>query len=84
VGKKKKIRRLVHGNGAVWEQGEFSLQHAWSKPTHDRFGLDMEVAEHFIIYSFVQCAQGNPLVRRLRSLRVLPIGHARVFMWFKF
>jgi hypothetical protein len=38
----------VHWNGAVGEQVELGVQHPGGKPSHDRFGLDMEVPEHFI------------------------------------
>jgi hypothetical protein len=45
VGKRK---RLVHWNGTVGKQGELSLQHSGGETSHDRFGLDMEVTQHFI------------------------------------
>jgi hypothetical protein len=47
VGKKKE-KDLVHWNGTIWKQGELSLQHSRRKTSHDRFGLDMKVAQHLI------------------------------------
>ena len=43
-----KEKELVHRNGTVGKQGELSVQHSGGETTHDRFGLNMEVTQHFI------------------------------------
>jgi hypothetical protein len=47
-GGKEKEEKLVHWNGTVGKQGKLGLQHSGGETSHDWFGLDMEVTQHFI------------------------------------